>query len=152
MLVRFSKRIIFSCLMLLMVPVVCLAASIGTNQVPSDLTFNVKDPSCEKRGGILVHHPLISNRRSDNLNCNVEYKDGGKDCKSNVDCMGDCIKVPNIVEHGKCSPATLYNGLGIHYFSTEDPSDTCPHDEANGSCGLELFNKSDQWKDFHYVR
>jgi len=109
---------------------------------------------CYKEGGVLVHRPLSSHRHDGNTICHLEYKDGGKACKNNADCMGDCIKVSNIVEHGKCSPATLYNGGYIYYESMDDPYESeqkCPHDEVNGSCKLELFNKSDKWKDFHYV-
>lgn len=137
--------------MLLIVFAICVAVIIGLDRVSSNLAFNAKSSSCEKRGGVLVHHPLSSVHDGRSSICNFEYKDGGKACKSNADCMGDCIKVPDIVEHGRCSPATLYGGLGVHYVSTEGSYDTCPYDEVRGFCKLELFNKSDKWKDFHYV-
>ncbi|MDA0781269.1 MAG: hypothetical protein O2942_03280 [Proteobacteria bacterium] len=113
--------------------------------------FYLKDDLCENKGGVLgvlVHHPISSHHHDDNTICSVKYEDGGKNCQRNSDCTGDCIRISNNTEHGKCSPATLYHTVGIYPY---DSKQQCPHDERNGSCELELFNKSDTWKDYHYV-
>lgn len=122
-------------------------------EIPHIFYFQISSYFCQKKGGDIVYHPY-SMARNEYVFCNVDYPDGGKECQSNSECMGDCIKVPDNNENGKCSPATLYHGDGIHRESKAYKADKpCPFDERKSkNCELELFNKSDQWKDYHSVK
>lgn len=70
---------------------------------PRCLPIEAEAKACEAKGGKVLATGMMGN-----FNCVVPYSDGGKDCTTGEDCMGDCRADPEDKPgkdgklHGRC--------------------------------------------------